>query len=163
MNLLAHAIKFASEAHEFQIDKNGLPYILHPLRVMMRVQETGLTETYLIVAVLHDVVEDTPVTLESIGQKYGPRVTRAVDALTRRTGGPTGESYKKYIERCCKDPMARIIKKFDVQDNMDPKRYHPDVPYKRYIWTLQYLQELKEAEMEAALLARHRAEHGVVS
>lgn len=56
---LAHSIVFAEECHRGQVDKNGVMYVLHPLRVMRRMD----SETEKIVGVLHDVVEATPVTL----------------------------------------------------------------------------------------------------
>lgn len=158
MNLLAHAITLSSSAHEHQLDKSGMPYILHPLRVMMLAQVSGHTEALQIAAVLHDIVEDTPTTLRCIEIEFGSQVVKVVDALTHRhdESGISLESYKEYIVRCCENPMARIIKGYDIQDNMDPRRYHKDAPYKRYIWALGHLQELKD-------LDRHRAEHGVVS
>ena len=83
MSGLAYAIKFAAAAHEDQVDKSGAPYILHPLRIMMRLREAGFAEAYLIAAVLHDVVEDTPVTMEDIQAHFSKRVSLAVLALTR--------------------------------------------------------------------------------
>ena len=64
MNMLAKAIQIASEAHLNQIDKGGKPYILHPLWVMDRVRHLG--EDYMVVAVLHDVIEDTNWTLDNL-------------------------------------------------------------------------------------------------
>ncbi len=160
MNLLAHAIKLASTAHEHQLDKSGLPYILHPLRVMMWVIEAGFfSEATQIAAVLHDVVEDTDRTLDDIEREFGSTVAQAVDALTRRYDLELNEpleTYKEYIVRCCENQIGRWVKEFDIRDNMDPRRYHKDVPYQRYLWTLEYLQELRSID-------RARAEHGVIS
>src|SRR3712207_2770049 len=92
---LARAIAIAASAHADQIDKSGHPYILHPIRVMQRVSEHGLAVQ--IVAVLHDVVEDTAVTLDELRQLgFTEEVLEGVDAMTRRDA----EDYYAYIERC---------------------------------------------------------------
>lgn len=81
MSTLERAIVIASLAHAKQADKAGAPYILHPLRVMLSVRG----EEERIAAVLHDVVEDTPWTLEALREQgFSDAVVSAVDALTRR-------------------------------------------------------------------------------
>lgn len=146
--MLGEAIAFAACAHVGQRDKNGDPYILHPLRVMMAVREKGYPETYAVAAVLHDVVEDCEgYTLEQIRERFGETVARGVDAMTRRTDPKTGEwaeTYNEYIERCLKSPIGMAIKECDVQDNMNPSRFHPDVPYGRYLKTLTKIREIEE-------------------
>jgi (p)ppGpp synthase/HD superfamily hydrolase len=103
------------EAHRGQRDKAGQPYILHPLRVMMRL-ESDAERT---VAMLHDVVEDTPWTLERLREAgYPEDVLRALDALTRRDG----ETYEAFIERLRPDALARRVKLADLEDNMDVRR-----------------------------------------
>lgn len=158
MNTLGKAIAFASAAHATQMDKSGDPYILHPMRMAMRMRQNRRPETYQVVALLHDVVEDTSATLEDIEREFGGLILKPVDALTRRFNedGTPAETYREYIVRCCGDLVARTVKRYDVHDNMDPRRWHPDVPYKRYLWTLQYLAELAD-------IARHQAEHGVIT
>jgi (p)ppGpp synthase/HD superfamily hydrolase len=112
---LEDAIALAAHAHRGRVDKGGQPYILHVLRVMQR-QEN---ETARIVAVLHDVLEDTPVTLADLRTAgYGELVCVAVDCLTRRTG----EAYEDMIERVAANPLARHVKLADIEDNLDPKR-----------------------------------------
>ena len=119
---LQEAIKLAVSAHDGQVDKAGLPYILHPMRVMMAVANEakanplkGYTvEELMIAAILHDVVEDTQVTLKQIENTFGGRVALTVDALSRRDG----EVYNVFILRAKGNPAARLIKVADVLDNL---------------------------------------------
>jgi (p)ppGpp synthase/HD superfamily hydrolase len=124
---LARAILIAAQAHSDQLDKAGRPYILHPIRVMQRVHQHGPAAE--IVAVLHDVVEDTPVTLEELAdQGFGPDIIAGVDALTRRDG----EDYFDYIERCSQDQIGCLVKLADLEDNSDPIRSFPGQRIGRY-------------------------------
>ena len=84
MATLERAIQIAAEAHSGQFDKGGEPYILHPLRVMLRMQSNEER----IVAVLHDVVEDSrDHSIETLSQEgFAPAITEAVGALTKRQG-----------------------------------------------------------------------------
>jgi (p)ppGpp synthase/HD superfamily hydrolase len=115
LELLEKAIALAVEAHRGQKDRYGAPYLLHPLRVMARV-ETVLER---IVAVLHDVVEDTDWTLDRLRQEgFGPEVIEALDSLTKRTG----EDYMDFVRRSARNPLARRVKLADLEDNMDLRR-----------------------------------------
>jgi (p)ppGpp synthase/HD superfamily hydrolase len=115
MATLERAIAIAAEAHAGQLDKAGQPYILHPLRVMLRM--TSVEER--IVAVLHDVVEDTEVTLEvPRAEGFLPEIISAVDALTKRQG----ESRVDAAYRAKQDPIARLVKLADNAENMDLSR-----------------------------------------
>lgn len=147
MNQLAKAITFASCAHHDQLDKQGEAYILHPMRMVLAIREKGYPEIYQVVAALHDTVEDTPVTLTEIGDKFGPVVRDAVDAMTKRVSdtGEKLETYKQFIARCCTNLVARNVKRFDIYDNMDPKRFCADAPYKRYVWALKFIEDYKDA------------------
>ena len=112
---LEDALALAVQAHHGQRDKAGQPYILHPLRVMMRLE----SEAERTVALLHDVVEDTPWTLERLrALGYPEGVLAALDALTRREG----ETYEAFIERVLPHPLARRVKLADLEDNMDVRR-----------------------------------------
>ncbi|HBL25927.1 MAG TPA: GTP pyrophosphokinase [Acidobacteria bacterium] len=120
MATLERAIAIAAEAHAGQTDKAGAAYILHPLRVMFRVFSTEER----IAAVLHDVVEDTPWTLERLREEgFSEAVVTAVDALSRRTG----ETYEKFVARAALHPIGRVVKRADLEDNMDLSRlpHHP--------------------------------------
>lgn len=112
---IEEAIRIAVEAHRGQTDKAGAPYILHPLRMMLRMQ----TDAERMAAVLHDVVEDTPWTLDDLrGRGFAEEVVSAVDHLTRRES----ESYEEFVERAGRHPVARRVKIADLEDNMDIRR-----------------------------------------
>jgi (p)ppGpp synthase/HD superfamily hydrolase len=112
---LEDAIALAVEAHRGQTDKSGQPYILHPLRVMFRCQ----TDTQRIVAVLHDVVEDTGRTLDDLRQLgYSGEVLAALDCVTKREREP----YDAFVERAAANPVARVVKIADIEDNLDLRR-----------------------------------------
>src|SRR5215813_11108424 len=115
MATLESAILIAAQAHLGQRDKAGAPYILHPLRLMMRME----SEAAMIAAVLHDVVEDSDWTLEQLrGEGFSEEVLQAVDCLTRRDG----ETYDEFVARAQASPIARQVKIADLEDNMNVKR-----------------------------------------
>ena len=109
---LSEAIDLAVAKHLGQYDKSDMPYILHPLRVMDRVRR--LTMTHMIVAVLHDVVEDTDVTLKYIRDHFGDVVGDAIDAITHRKN----ETNKEYWKRVKVNHWAKAVKLEDIHDNM---------------------------------------------
>jgi (p)ppGpp synthase/HD superfamily hydrolase len=112
---LEDAIRLAVEAHHGQRDKIAQPYILHPLRVMFRLT----TEAERIVAVLHDVVEDTTFTFEDLRKMgYPEDILHALDCVTKREG----EVYEDFVLRSKSDPIARNVKLADLEDNMDLRR-----------------------------------------
>ncbi len=113
---LDRALRLAVEAHSGQKDRSGRPYILHVMKVVMgcRPDEDAMT-----VAALHDVVEDSPMTLEDLrGLGFAPMIVDAVDAISRRDG----ETYEDYIERVIRSPLARQVKRVDLEHNMDVRR-----------------------------------------
>jgi (p)ppGpp synthase/HD superfamily hydrolase len=115
MTPLQSALEIAVGAHHGQTDRYGAPYILHPLRVMERVE----TETEKIVAILHDVVEDTKWTFDDLRKKgFGDEIIQALDCLTKREGEP----YEDFVNRSAANPLARRIKLADLEDNMDIRR-----------------------------------------
>ena len=115
MSTLERAIAIAAEGHAGQLDKAGQPYILHPIRVMLRV--SGTSER--IAAILHDVVEDTPVTLDQLANEgFSREVVDAVDALTKRPG----ENRIDAAKRAAANPVARVVKLADNAENMDLSR-----------------------------------------
>ena len=112
---LEQAISIASLAHEGQLDKAGEPYISHPLRVMMKLKD----EKQRIVAVLHDVIEDTKVTdIDLVVKGLDIELVNVVLTLTRNKN----ESYNEYIDRISKDEFAIEVKLADLEDNMDMSR-----------------------------------------
>lgn len=116
-NLLATAIAFAAQKHVGQTDQGGKPYILHPLRMMMRLRTND--EELMAICVLHDVVEDCKVTYEelrSIGMT--DRVINGVKALTKISG----ETYDEFLGRNMKNIDALRVKREDLKDNSDITR-----------------------------------------
>ncbi len=111
---LEDAIILACTAHRQQVDKAGAPYILHPLRVMLGVSGNERR----IAAVLHDVVEDSGIDPAVIAARFGDDVAQAVVALSRRDD----EDYDAFIERCARNPIARDVKRADIEDNLDLSR-----------------------------------------
>ncbi|EKQ68177.1 hypothetical protein OsccyDRAFT_2697 [Leptolyngbyaceae cyanobacterium JSC-12] len=109
--LLARAIAIAASAHQNQRDRSNAPYILHPLRMMMR----GQTLEEQIVAVLHDVVEDSDWTLEQLADEGFPsEIVDAIACLTRCEQ----ESYDEFIARILSNSLATRVKRYDLEDNM---------------------------------------------
>jgi (p)ppGpp synthase/HD superfamily hydrolase len=114
---LEDAIVLAAQWHRGQIypSVRGEPFILHPLRVMAHVE----SDIERIVAVLHDVIEDTDCTFGDLRRLgYSERVIEALDRLTHRDG----EAYETYIERIKDDPLARQVKLADLGDNLANNR-----------------------------------------
>jgi len=112
---LEDAIAIAAQAHKGQKDKAGAPYLLHPLRMMLRMT----SEAAMMAAVLHDVVEDTDWTLEQLRELgFSAEVLEAVDCLTHRDN----ESYQEFIARVRTNAIARQVKVADLEDNMNVQR-----------------------------------------
>lgn len=115
MATLERAIAIAAQAHAGQVDKAGAPYILHPLRVMLRLG--GLEER--IVGVLHDLIEDTPWTLEGLrAEGFSDAVLTGIQAVTRAPN----ETYEAFVLRAKLDPLGRPVKLADLADNLDVSR-----------------------------------------
>jgi hypothetical protein len=113
--VLDDAVRIARQAHAGQADKSGLPYIDHPLRVMARVDG----EHHQMAAVLHDVIEDTPVTAADLRAAGCPEAAVvAVVALSKIPGEPMPD----YLRRVATDPIAVDVKRADIADNSDPVR-----------------------------------------
>jgi (p)ppGpp synthase/HD superfamily hydrolase len=107
------AFELARKAHEGQLDKGGRPYIEHPLTVERLVS----TPIERIVALLHDVVEDTDVTIDDL-EPFGKEVVAAVDAITKRSG----EKLEDYLSRVKANAVARAVKIADLTHNSDLSR-----------------------------------------
>ncbi|WP_046225499.1 HD domain-containing protein [Paenibacillus dauci] len=115
MSNLERAIILATRAHSGQVDRSGQPYILHPLRVMLKVS----SEEARIVAVLHDVLEDTDVTAHDLAAEgFSEEIVEAVQAMSRHED----ESYEDFVLRAKQNSLARTVKMADIEDNMDPSR-----------------------------------------
>jgi (p)ppGpp synthase/HD superfamily hydrolase len=119
---LESAIILAVQCHARTTDKGGAPYILHPLRVMEAMGSDN--PECQIVAVLHDVVEETRKHRRGVGgimgirPDFGDRIADAVDAITRSPD----ETYREYIKRCKANDLARWVKIQDLTDNLKKDR-----------------------------------------
>lgn len=117
MATIEKALMIATVAHSGSLDKAGEPYILHPLRVMTYLanNQTQLYEKR-IVAILHDVIEDTPMTYECL-REYGfnELIIEALKSVTKLEG----ESKMDAARRAIMNPIGRVVKLADLKDNMD--------------------------------------------
>ena len=112
--LTMKAMKLAYEAHQGQVDKAGVPYVFHPWHLA----ESMTDEISVCTALLHDVVEDTDVTLEELEKAFPAEVTRAVALLTHRDDVP----YFDYVRAVRENPVARQVKLADLAHNSDLSR-----------------------------------------
>jgi (p)ppGpp synthase/HD superfamily hydrolase len=124
MSTLEKAIAIAATAHEGQRDKAGANYILHPVRIMMKMT----SEKARIVAVLHDVVEDgrdNGWTFDRLAAEgFSDEIIDAIDGVTRRDQ----ESYEEFIERSARNDVSREVKIGDLEDNMNVLRLNDLTP-----------------------------------
>lgn len=136
MSTLERAIEIAAKAHARQFDKGGYPYILHPLRVMMKMS----TDEERIVAVLHDVIEDSDLGLVELQEEgFSNDIITALVCLTK-----IDKEYTTYIEKIADNKLATRVKFADLDDNMDMSRIqnltHKDFErYKKYLDAKNYL------------------------
>ncbi len=115
MSTLDIAIALACSAHAGQVNKAGKAYILHPLRLMLCFDDLDAQ----IVAVLHDVIEDSEHSLGDLqGLGFDAHVISAIDCLTKRPG----ENYQRFLERVATHPLATRVKIQDITDNLDVTR-----------------------------------------
>jgi (p)ppGpp synthase/HD superfamily hydrolase len=145
---LEDAIALAAGWHRGQRypSLTGEPYILHPLRVMLQLN----SEEARIVAVLHDVLEDTACSMGELRRAgYSESVIEALDRLTRRDG----EAYEAYIERITEDTLARQVKLADLTDNLANNRQLADVSTRRDVWERITRYERAIARLQAATAA----------
>lgn len=110
MSRYYRALVFAAMYHQGQKRRGGEEYIAHPIRVANNVDG----EQEKVVALLHDVVEDTDCTFKDVYDYFGPEVVRSVYSLTHKKG----ESYRDYIRRVMKDDVAVKVKMADIADNL---------------------------------------------
>ena len=114
--MLERAISIALDVHRGQTDRNGRPYILHPLHIMLQMDD----EAEMIAAVLHDTIEDSEMTLEELREEgFSGEVLTAVELLTH---DKESTPYEDYVRRLKPNPMARKIKMADLKHNMDIRR-----------------------------------------
>lgn len=134
--LLVKAIELAKKYHQGQVDKGGNPYIEHPMAVMDRLE----TIEEKIVGVLHDIVEDTVLTLGDLLELGFPEfIVEAIDSVTRRDD----ETRAEFIKRAKQNVIGRKVKIADIMENMNLKRI-PNYTLKDEKRVLKYEKELKK-------------------
>ena len=135
--LTVKAINLAYQAHHGQVDKAGMPYVLHPVHLAEQMND----EITCCAALLHDVVEDTDWTLEQLAQEFPREVIDALALLTHDSDEP----YMDYVARIAENPVAKQVKMAALRHNLDASRLccAPDAP--------QILQSPKRAIYQQAL------------
>lgn len=146
MPTLRDAIMLALQAHGNQTDMAGLLYILHPLRAMNMFLHPSDDEVRT-VTVLHDVVEDTEVSLDRLRELgFSLRICDAIRLLTKEKD----TDYLSYIVRLGVNQLARRAKIADLTDNLNPARHSTPLVkeemLEKYRWALRYLQNLEDIE-----------------
>jgi (p)ppGpp synthase/HD superfamily hydrolase len=153
MATIEKALQIAAQAHEGQTDKEGLPYILHPLRVMMKLKGQEAQ----IVGVFHDVIEDTSVTIDDLRQAgFSEQVLAAVLCVTHRPDEP----YADYVVRCKSNEVARQVKLADLEDNsrldrtiLRPQKFGADVArLRKYFLSYKFLTDQITEEQYRTLM-----------
>jgi len=114
IDLLLQAIKIAGMVHSGQEDRGGQPYILHAMRVAAAQKDRNAQ----IVGMLHDVVEDSDLTLGGLGDMFPDEIIEALDCLTKKSG----EDYQEYLQRVASNEIAIQVKLADLDDNMNLDR-----------------------------------------
>ena len=140
------ALKFAYNAHHGQLDYNGIPYIFHPLHLA----ETMDDEISCCAALLHDVVEDTPVTLEELAAEFPAEVVEVVALLTHESGAEgNNQDYFSYLLPIKAHPIAKKVKLADIAHNSDQTRCTgSDLTQEQQAYWKQKYQKALEILME---------------
>jgi len=112
--LTNEAMKIAYAAHHGQVDKGGIPYIFHPIHLAEQMNDEYTT----CVALLHDVVEDTDMTLAQLATIFPQEVIDALALLTHENG----TDYYEYVAKIKTNPIARVVKLADLTHNSDQTR-----------------------------------------
>ena len=112
--LTRKAMVIAYNAHANQFDKAGVPYIFHPIHLAEQMD----TETECVVALLHDVVEDTKVTFEQLEKEFSKEIIEILKLLTH----DKETDYMEYVKKIKENPIAKKIKKADIIHNADETR-----------------------------------------
>lgn len=144
MNMLERAISLATNLHAGQTDKVGQPYILHPIRVMLSMN----SEDERVVAVLHDILEDTCMDEDSLRNHFPDYI---VDAVVALSNNPKDPNYERYLNKVSKNSLALRVKRADINDNSSPIRLYQLEPDKRIYLRKKYMMALNildKLEME---------------
>ena len=138
---LHRAIEIALEAHKNVSDKGGNPYILHPLRLMLQMD----SEEEMIVAILHDVVEDSEKwSFDKLHKEgFSKKIINSLRSVTKEN---ENEDYEKFIDRSVKDKIGRKVKIADISDNLDISRLK-EVTDKDILRINKYKKALEKLKM----------------
>lgn len=133
--LVAKSFAIAVRAHQGTNRINGEAYINHPLRVAERLQSNGFNEEVVMVAILHDAVEDSDLTLGDLRRLgFNERVVSGIDSVTKRPG----EAYPDAVARASKHPIGRLVKLSDNLDNSSASQIDPLSPERQARATGKY-------------------------
>ena len=131
------ALRIAIKAHEGQMDKSGRDYIMHPIRVAERCKDPRAK----IVALLHDIIEDSDVTPEFLrNQGFPEEIIEGILSVTKQEG----EDYNAFVRRAAQNPIGKVVKQADLEDNMDIRRlkeisYEDVERLRKYLRAWQFL------------------------
>ena len=130
LKLIKRAYEFAKDKHKDQLRRSGEPYIIHPIQVAYILSTLGLDHSTICAALLHDVIEDTDVTLEDIAKEFSPEIAEMVDGVTKLSKlnytseqEQQVENYRKMFLAMCKDIRVILIKLADRLHNMRTLKY----------------------------------------
>ena len=124
------ALKLCFEAHKDQVDQSGMPYVFHPFHLAEQMTDEDTT----VVALLHDVVEDTDYTLDDLkNMGFSQQVVDAIALMTHEEGVP----YLEYVAKIKTNPIAKAVKLADIDHNSDSSRLDEDDPRIPY-WQEKY-------------------------
>ena len=131
------ALQIAYHAHHGQVDYGGIPYIFHPCHLAEQMTDEYTT----CVALLHDVVEDTQVTLAELEQHFPKEVTKAIALMTHADD----VDYYAYVAKIRENPIARAVKLADIAHNADQTRLAgiPHSPERLAHWQEKYSKALE--------------------
>ena len=116
------ALKLCFETHKDQVDKSGMPYVFHPFHLAEQMTDEETT----IVALLHDVVEDSDRTLDDLKELgFSEKVLSAIELMTHADGVP----YMEYVAKIKSNPIAKEVKLADLKHNSDMSRLETVTPY----------------------------------
>ena len=132
------ALKLCFEAHKDQTDKSGMPYVFHPFHLAEQMKDEDTT----VVALLHDVIEDTDYTVDDLyDMGFSERVISAIELMTHDDEVP----YMEYVAEIKKNPIAREVKLADLRHNSDVTRLDVITPWdekraKKYAEAIKLLE-----------------------
>ncbi|NQU37001.1 MAG: HD domain-containing protein, partial [Actinobacteria bacterium] len=128
--VVIRAYEVAAESHKDQLRRSGDPYITHPVAVAGILAELGMTAPTLAAALLHDTVEDTPYSLDSLREDFGDEIARLVDGVTKLDkvkygDASTAETVRKMVVAMARDIRVLVIKLADRLHNMRTMKFMP--------------------------------------